>query len=124
MRTAFRRVAFVGEMSVAVTEALRAQGCRVERIDGTSVVGVAREMMRLRPAVVHARAAYLKVGLVARLLDVPVVLQAGRNDINAITARAARAAERIVCPTGAVREALIEPVALVNQATEVHTEQM
>ena len=73
MRTAFRRVAFVGEMSVAVTEALRAQGCRVERIDGTSVVGVAREMMRLRPAVVHARAAYLKVGLVARLLDVPVV---------------------------------------------------
>src|SRR5919204_3879208 len=54
MRTAMRRVAFVGDIHLEVTEALRAQGCRVEQIDGNSVVTVARDLMRLRPAVVHA----------------------------------------------------------------------
>jgi glycosyltransferase involved in cell wall biosynthesis len=108
MRTALRRVAFVGDLELSVVEALRAQACRVERIDGTSVVGVARDLMRLRPAVVHARAGHLKVGLVARLLNVPLVVQAGPLDVNAITARAARVAERTLCPTVSLREALIE----------------
>jgi hypothetical protein len=108
MRTALRRVAFVGDLELSVVEALRAQACRVERIDGTSVVGVARDLMRLRPAVVHARAGHLKVGLVARLLNVPLVVQAGPGDVNAITARAARVAERTLCPTVSLREALIE----------------
>jgi glycosyltransferase involved in cell wall biosynthesis len=108
MRTAIRRVAFVGDMELAVTEALRAQGFRVEHIDGSSVVTVARDLMRFRPAVVHTRAAHLKVAVVARLLNVPVVVQVGRDDIDAITARAARAAERTVCPTASIREALIE----------------
>ena len=108
MRSALRRIALVGEMDLALTEALRAQGCRVERIDGTSVVKVARDLMRLRPAVVHTRAAHMKVGLVAHLLDVPLVVQVGRDDVNAATARAARGAERTVCATASVREALIE----------------
>ena len=108
MRTAVRRVAFVGEMDLAVTEALRAQAWRIERIDGSSVVSVARDLMRIRPAVVHARAAHLKIAVVARLLDVPVVIQAARDDIHAVTARASRAAERTVCPTVSIREALIE----------------
>jgi len=108
MRTALRRVAFVGDLELSVVEALRAQACRVERIDGTSVVGVARDLMRLRPAVVHARAGHLKVGLVARLLNVPLVVQAGPGDVNASTARASRAAERTLCPTVSLREALIE----------------
>jgi glycosyltransferase involved in cell wall biosynthesis len=108
MRTAMRRVAFVGDIHLEVTEALRAQGCRVEQIDGNSVVTVARDLMRLRPAVVHARAAHLKVAVVARLLNVPVVVQVGRGDVDAVTARAARAVERTVCPTASIREALID----------------
>lgn len=108
MRTALRRVALVGEIDLALAEALRAQGCRVERIDGTSVVAVARDLMRVRPAVVHARTAHLKVALVARLLDLPFVVEAARDDVNAVTARAARGAERTVCSTAAVREALVE----------------
>jgi glycosyltransferase involved in cell wall biosynthesis len=108
MRNALRRVALVGEMDLALTEALRAQGCRVERVDGASVVAVARDLMRLRPAVVHARTAHLKAALVARLLDLPLVVEAGRDDVNALTARAARGAERTVCPTASLREALIE----------------
>jgi len=108
MRTAMRRVAFVGDIDLTVSEALRAQGCRVERLDGSSVVTVARDLMRLRPAVVHTRSAHLKVAVVSRLLNVPVVVQAGRADLDAVTARAARTAERTVCPTASIREALIE----------------
>jgi glycosyltransferase involved in cell wall biosynthesis len=108
MRSAIRRVAFVGDVDLGVTEALRAQGCRVERMDGGSVVSVARDLMRFRPAVVHARAAHLRVAVVARLLDVPVVLQARGDDICAVTARAARTAERTVCATTSIREALVE----------------
>jgi glycosyltransferase involved in cell wall biosynthesis len=108
MRSALRRVAFVGDLQLAVTEALRAQGCRVERIDGSSVVGLARDLMCIRPAVVHARSAHLKVGLVARLLNLRLVVQAGRGDLNAITARAARVAERTLCATVSLREALVE----------------
>jgi len=108
MRSALRRVAFVGDLELSVVEALRAQGCRVEPIDGVSVVGVARDLMRIRPAVVHARASHLKVGLVARLLNLPLVVQAGPGDVNAITARAARAAERTLCATVSLREVLIE----------------
>ena len=117
MRSALRRVAFVGDLQLAVTEALRAQGCRVERIDGSSVVGLARDLMCIRPAVVHARSAHLKVGLVARLLNLPLVVQAGRGDVNAITARAARVAERTLCPTVSLREALVEQGAPASSTT-------
>jgi L-malate glycosyltransferase len=117
MRCALRRVAFVGDLGLSVVEALRAQGCRVERIDGSSVVAVARDLMRLRPAVVHARAAHLKLGLVARLLNVPLVVQAGPGDVNAITARAARAAERTLCATVSLREALVEQGAPASTTT-------
>jgi len=108
MRNALRRVAFVGDLELSVVEALRALGCRTEFVDGSSVVGVARDLMRIRPAVVHARASHLKLGLVSRLLNLPLVVQAGRDDVNAITARAARVAERTLCATVSLREALID----------------
>jgi len=117
MRSEIRRVALVGDLPLSVVEALRAQGCRVEGIDGSSVVAVARDLMRLRPAVVHARASHLKLGLVARLLNLPLVVQAGRKDVNAITARAARTAERTVCATVSLCEALIEQGAPASTTT-------
>jgi hypothetical protein len=107
MRTALRRIAFVGDLQPSVSDALRAQGCRVERIDGDSVVAVARDLMHVHPSVVHARSNHLKVAVVARLLNVPLVVQAGPEDVNAVTARAARAAERTLCATAFVREALV-----------------
>ncbi len=108
MRGSIRRVAVVGELDLAVAEALRVHGVRVDRIDGTSVVGLARDLMSLRPALVHARTSHLKVGLMARLLNVPLVVQASRQDVNSATARAARAAARTLCGTASLREALIE----------------
>jgi L-malate glycosyltransferase len=117
MRSASHRVAFVGDLALSVVEALRAQGCRVEGIDGSSVVAVARDLMLLRPAVVHARASHLKLGLVARLLNLPLVVQAGREDVNAITARAARAAGRTLCATVSLRQALIEQGAPASTTT-------
>ena len=107
MRTALRRIAFVGELQPSVSDALRAQACRVERIEGDSVVAVARDLMHIHPSVVHARSNYLKVAVVARLLNLPLVLQAGRDDVNAVTARAARGADRVLCATTSVREALV-----------------
>jgi L-malate glycosyltransferase len=108
MRGSIRRVAMVGDLDLTVAEALRAHGVRVDCIEGASVVGLARDLMRLRPALVHSRTSHLKVGLVARLLNVPLVVQASRADVNAVTARAARGAERTLCATASLREALIQ----------------
>jgi glycosyltransferase involved in cell wall biosynthesis len=107
MRGSIRRVAFVGNVDPAVAEALREHGFRVEPVAGDSVVSVARDLMRLRPAVVHARESHLKVGLVARLLNLPFVVQAGSKEVNALTARAARMADRTLCGGAAVREELV-----------------
>ena len=107
MRGSIRRVAMVGGMNLAVAEALRVHGFRVDPVDGSSVVGVARDLVRLHPAVVHARSSHLKVSLITRLLNFPLVLQAGRGDLNASTARAARAADRTLCGTVSMREALL-----------------
>ena len=108
MRGSIRRVAVVGGLDLAVAEALRVHGFRVDAVDGSSVVGVARDLMRVRPTAVHARTSHLKVSLVTRLLNLPLILQATRRDVNASTARAARGADRTLCGTVSLREALLE----------------
>jgi L-malate glycosyltransferase len=107
MRGSIRRVAFVGNIDVAVSEELRGHGFRIEHIEGDSVVRVARELLSIRPTVVHARKNHLKVGLVAHLLNIPFVAQAGRADVNGLTARAARMAERTLCGGASIREGLL-----------------
>jgi L-malate glycosyltransferase len=107
MGNSMRRIAVVGPFDVVVAEHLREHGYRVESVAGDSVVGLARELLRMRPAAVHARESHLKAGLVARLLDVPLVVHARRSDVNPLTARAARMATRAVCGSAAVREALL-----------------
>jgi hypothetical protein len=107
MRHLIRRIGFIGTPDPAVSEALREFGYRVDVTAGESIVGLARELYRLRPALVHARRNHLKAALVARLLDVPVLLQAARPDVGSLTARAARMSSRILCGGAAVREALI-----------------
>jgi len=98
MRGSIRRVAFVGDVEVAVSEELRGLGFRVEQIESDSIVRAARELVRMRPTLVHARKNHLKVGLVAHLLNIPFVVQAGTRDVNGLTARAARMARRMaVC---------------------------
>ena len=107
MRGSIRRVAFVGDVEVAVSEELRGHGFRVEQIESDSIVRAARELMRMRPTLVHARKNHLKVGLVAHLLNIPFVVQAGTRDVNGLTARAARMAERTLCGGASIREGLL-----------------
>ena len=119
MRNSIRRVAVVGEMDVVVAEHLREHGFRVERISGDSVVGLARELVRMRPVAIHARESHLTAGLVAKLLDVPFIVQAGRHDVGALTAHAARMAARTLCGGASVREALVNLGAPASTATVV-----
>jgi len=107
MRSQMRKVAFVGAPDLGVAEALREFGYRLEALENDGVVGLARDLHRLRPSAVHARQGFLRVGVVSRLLDLPVVFQVCRADVGAVTARAARMAGRILCGGAAVREALI-----------------
>lgn len=108
MRNPVRKVAFVGVPDRAVSEALREYGYRVEGVTGESIVGMARELYRMKPAVVHARKNHLKAGVVAKLLDVPLLVHAGREDLGATTAHASRMAARTLCGGSLVREALRE----------------
>jgi len=107
MRGSIRRIAFVGNVDLAVAEELRGHGFRIEHIEGDSIVRAARQLMRIRPTVVHARENHLKVGLVAHLLNIPFVVQAGTKDVNGLTARAARMAERTLCGGASIREGLV-----------------
>jgi len=107
MRNVVRKIAFVGTPDVHVSEALREYGYRMDGVEGQSVIGLARDLYRLKPAVIHAREAHLKAAVVARLLDVPLLAQVGRQQIGALTARAARLASRTICGGVAVREELI-----------------
>src|SRR5262249_44752294 len=50
---------------------------------------------------------HLKAGVVARMLDIPLLVQAGREEICSLTAHAARMASRTLCGATSVREALI-----------------
>jgi hypothetical protein len=107
MRNVIRKIAFIGTPDGAVAESLREFGYRLELAAGDSIVGLARELYRVRPALVHARQHHLKSALVGRLLDVPVLLHACRSDVGSLTARAARMSSRTLCGGAAVREALI-----------------
>lgn len=108
MGKSIRKVAFVGEQEVSVAEALRDHGYRTEMVDGESTIGLARALYRMRPAAIHARTSHLRVTLAARLLNIPVLLQACRSDVGQTTARAARMAARTLCGGALVREALIQ----------------
>jgi hypothetical protein len=107
MRNLVRKIAFVGVPDRSVAESLREYGYRIESVSSRSVVGLARELHRLRPGLVHARESHLKSALVARLLDVPLLVQVSRADLGALTAHAARMASRTLCGGAGVREALI-----------------
>jgi glycosyltransferase involved in cell wall biosynthesis len=107
MKSSVRRVAYVGVPDRSVAEGLREYGYRVEGMQGDSIVRLAHEIYRLKPSVVHARVSYLKAGLVAKLLDIPLLVQAGREDVGALTVHASRMASRTLCGGAAVREALI-----------------
>jgi glycosyltransferase involved in cell wall biosynthesis len=119
MRGSIRRVAFVGKVEAAVCEELRVNGFRVEQISAESIVTVARDLVHLRPTLVHARESHLKVGLVAHLLNLPFVVQAARRDVNALTARAARMAERTLCGGASIREGLVSLGAPVSSTVVV-----
>ena len=107
MRSQVRKIAFVGIPDRNVAESLREYGYRVEGVQGESIVGLARDIYRLRPSLVHARTSHVKAGVVSKLLDIPMLVQAGREDVGALTAHAARMASRTICSGAAVREALL-----------------
>jgi len=107
MRSVVRKIGFVGAPDRNVAEALREYGYRMEGVEGDGFVRVARDLYRLRPAVVHARKAHMKAGIAARLLDVPLLVQVSRDEVGPLAARAARMASRTLCGGVAVRETLI-----------------
>jgi L-malate glycosyltransferase len=107
MRNPVRKIAYVGVPDRSVTDALREYGYRVDGVCGDSIVGLARELYRMRASAVHARENHLKAAVVAKLLDIPLLVQAGRGDLGATTAHAARMASRTLCGAVSVREALI-----------------
>src|SRR5438552_935071 len=107
MRNPIRKIAFVGVPDRNVAEAMREYGYRVEGVQTDSIVGLARELSRMKPSIVHARHNHLKAGVVAKLLDIPLLVQAGREDLGSLTAHAARMASRTLCGGSSVREALI-----------------
>lgn len=107
MRNPVRKIAFVGVPDRGVTDALREYGYRVDAVSAESITGLARGLYRMRPSVVHARTSHLKAGLIAKLLDIPLLVQAGREDLSSGTVHAARMAERTLCGGALVREALV-----------------
>jgi glycosyltransferase involved in cell wall biosynthesis len=107
MRGPVRTVAYVGVPERAVADALREYGYQTEVVGGESIVALARELYRLRPAAVHARTHHLRVAAIGRLLNIPAVVQVGREDVNAYVMRAAKMADRALCAGASVREALV-----------------
>ena len=107
MRAA-KKIGYVGKLDSAVEGSLREFGYRVESVNGDSIVGLARTLYNLKPAALHARENHVKAASVARLMGLPLVLEAGRDDTNSTTARAARMAERTICAGAAVRESLLQ----------------
>jgi len=107
MREVVRKIAFVGAPDRDVAESLREHGYRLEGVRGDSIIGLARELHRIRPALLHARAFHIKAAIVGRLFDLPIIVQVSGSDLGTLTARAARMASRVLCGGVAVRESLI-----------------
>jgi glycosyltransferase involved in cell wall biosynthesis len=108
MRNAIKKIAYVGVPERGVADALREYGYRTEALSGDSIFGLARELFRMRPAALHVRQNHLKAAAIAKLLDIPLLVQAGRGDVNTAVARAARMADRTLCAGSSVREALVQ----------------
>lgn len=108
MRAGIRKVAVVGSLEAPVVEALREMGCAAQAVGGGSVFALARELRALQPQVVHARGLYLRSALVARLLGVPAVLEVHEDGLTTSAAHAVRSADRALCGSAGVREALVE----------------
>jgi glycosyltransferase involved in cell wall biosynthesis len=108
MRSLTRKIAYVGGLDCSVSELLREYGYRLESISGESIVALARALYKLKPAALHARQFHFKAATVARLMGIPLVVEAGREDTNSSTARAARIADRTICAGSAVRESLLQ----------------
>jgi len=90
-----------------VSESLREYGYKVEGVSGESIVGMARELYRMKPSVVHSRDNHLKSSVVAKLLDIPLLIHASRDDLSSTTIHSARMAARTLCGAASVREALV-----------------
>lgn len=95
-------------MPGTLAHALEEYGYKAESVSGETFAGLARALYGLRPSVVHARNNHLKAAAVSKLMGVPLVIHAGREDTGSGTARAARMAERTICAGAAVREAILE----------------
>jgi glycosyltransferase involved in cell wall biosynthesis len=108
MRNLTRKIAYVGGLQSNISEPLWEYGYRAESVAGESIVAMARTLYNLKPAALHARQFHFKAATVARLMGIPLVLEAGREDTNGSTARAARIAERTICAGAAVRESLLQ----------------
>ena len=108
MRQATRRVAFIGEQDLHVAEALRESGFRTDAAVSAGAFGLARELYRLRPTVIHASRSHLTAAILGRVLGVPVVLQVGKGDVTQPVARAAKLADRTLCGGAVLREALLD----------------
>jgi len=108
MRNLTRKIAYVGGPDRSVSESLREYGYRLEGVPGESIVGLARALYKVKPAALHARENHFKAASVAKLMGIPLVLEAGREDTTSATARAARMAERTICAGAAVRESLLQ----------------
>jgi glycosyltransferase involved in cell wall biosynthesis len=108
MRNTIRTIAYVGNADGGVAETLREYGYRLEGIRAESALGLLRALHKMRPAVVHAQQHHLKAAGISKLLGIPLLLQAGREDVTRATARASRLAERTICAGAAVRESLLK----------------
>ena len=107
MRGSTRRIAFIGEPDLEVSDQLREHGYRTEVIEGESAFSLARELQRIKPAAIHARRDHLKGAVVARFLGIPLLLQVTGADLDRSTAWAARLADRVLCGGALIREALV-----------------
>jgi glycosyltransferase involved in cell wall biosynthesis len=108
-----KKIAYVGECDSAVAESLNELGYHLEQVPG-EVMGLLRSLYKLRPAAIHARRSHLKVSLAARLMGLPLVLEAHGEHAHARTARAARLAQRTICAGAGVRESLLQQGAPVS----------
>jgi hypothetical protein len=91
-----------------MAEALEEYGYEAVSVTGKTFAGLARDLYRVRPSIVHARKNHLKAAAVSKLMGIPLVIHAGRDDTGSGTARAARMAQRTVCAGASVREAILE----------------
>ena len=107
MRVTTKRIAFIGQPDLQVIQALREYGYRTEVLLTQGRLALARDLQRLKPAVIHAQQRHLEAALLARLLGTPAVLQIEGDDLPRSAGWAARLADRVLCGSALTREALL-----------------